>query len=358
MQTKTLILGANRIGLLLGTVLNRLGCDVHIFDSDKNLTKKLIDGEKPFYISDLSTFEFKFLEKLTADEKFDWVFVMFGTSDTKREVTNFAKSLSHIVRTGKMVISGTTFPGVARIVSEMYDIDVVSAPEDFEDQNAPIIIGDVRGTLAADLAKLFDPVPTIVVSNSTIAEVCKITNNSFKYINTDFVIELQKVCELIGVDATEVIDAYNCKYTKNTITKVGLGSYGVELRKDSEIFSRYAYSQGIVEAAIKINDELLKLISYKINGSCQQVGVIGLSYGGTTITDDSRLSPFSFLQKLCPTVEFKTWDPHISGTCNSIGEVFLGVDGIVILTPCITKSDIPEHVLRSIKMFDPWEVCK
>lgn len=330
-MNNALILGNNRIGRSLKSTLQSLECDVHIVDPGN-------------------------LDELPVDKKFDWIFVATGPSGGGRKCANFAKSLSDLIGLGNIVICGAESFDVANTVSETYNIDVVSMPDRPSEKNAPKIIGDVNGTLATKLAELFKPLPTIVVNSSTVADICKITGTALAYLITGFTIELQKVCEVTGVDPAEVIRACNIGRVQNVITAKGLGVYGAEPRKYSKLFSNFAYSGGIIESAIRINDEPLNRIAYRINGVYQRVGVIGLSFKGAQSDDEDQLSPFSFLQKLCPTIEFETWDPVIAGTCNTINDVFTGADAVVILTPCITKDDIPRNIAENVEIFDPYGV--
>ena len=163
---------------------------------------------------------------------------------------------------------------------------------------------------------------SLMVTDIPSAEVSKIAENAFRYINIAFANELSLICGQIGVDANEVIKLAN-SHPRVNIHQPGCGAGGPCLSKDTNLLL-YATKDNssnakILPAAIKINKNMPRRIarlaigSLNIKGkniSDSKIAVLGTAYKGGV--NDSRDSPaegiISELKKCKVTVT--VFDPH------------------------------------------------
>jgi UDP-N-acetyl-D-mannosaminuronic acid dehydrogenase len=200
---------------------------------------------------------------------------------------------------------------------------------------------------------------TYLVSSATAAEICKITDNTNRFVQINFANELQKVCWRFNVDCREIVDACNNEYNRNKIFTPGLGAYGFCLTKDPKFFAKFSYRSGMVRGALLINDWPLKRIAQQINAKYKTVAILGLAFKGLPPTDDTRFAPFGELEKMCRHTKFQTFDPHIASNSASITKALEGAEAVVILTQCkefyAARDEIKKH---NIDIIDPWSVLE
>ena len=98
-------------------------------------------------------------------------------------------------------------------------------------------------------------IPVFSVSSPDIAELTKIVENSYRYIEIAFAEELKIVCDKINVDFNELRHAVNTKWNVNILeAQKGIGGHC--LPKDSQMLldiSKGAVNSSIIEAAKKID---------------------------------------------------------------------------------------------------------
>ena len=360
---KILIAGAGRIGLPLAKCLMDDGDDVTIYETNTYRATSLRYGRIPFYEPGLEGTKFNVITQLpdnnTVGNMFDWIFVCYGPFGSM-DVDNFIDSVEPLMGLGNLVLRGANPPDTARAISARYMCDVVCCPERTvegdavnEERNLPKIIGDINGTLAGDLKTFFElrGYNTIHASDATVAEVCKLTDNTFRFTKIVFTVELSKVCDTLGIDPNEVVSICNKGYDRNQIMRPGLGAYGLCLQKDPKVFSEYSHPGGMIRGAIGINSYPLDQIAFHV-AKCDHVAVLGLAFKGGSKTDDTRLSPFEYLAKMCRKVKFTTYDPVVKGTHPTINAAIEGAQAVVILTPCEEFKDV--EVGKGVVVFDPW----
>ena len=116
-----------------------------------------------------------------------------------------------------VVIKSTVPPGTTKEWNEKYkNINVVFNPEflteanavkDYENQNRIILGGDEDAIM--DLAPIFWPVfpqATIVLTNSTEAEMVKYLTNNFLSVKVAFANEMYDLCTTLNLDYNEVVN--------------------------------------------------------------------------------------------------------------------------------------------------------
>jgi len=142
-------------------------------------------------------------------------------------VIDTATSLSRILRRGQLVVlESTTYPGTTqeRLVPLLEesglaagrDFHVAYSPErvdpgrsDFTLRNTVKVVGGVTPACAERAKELYGRVvdQVMVVSTPDAAELAKLLENIFRSVNIALVNELAVLCDRMGIDVWEVIDA-------------------------------------------------------------------------------------------------------------------------------------------------------
>ena len=133
------------------------------------------------------------------------------------------------------------------------------------------------------------------------AEISKLAENTFRFVNIAYANELARLCKQIGVDVKEVIKLANT-HPRVNIHQPGPGAGGPCLTKDSKMLLNTAlletFKPSIIPAAIKINADMPRYVADLAIDSLRNIGknpsnckvvVFGTAYKGDV--DDSRDSP-------------------------------------------------------------------
>jgi len=154
--------------------------------------------------------------------------------------------------------------------------------------------------LAAELLGCFTK-GKLWLTDLTTAEVAKVAENTFRYVNIAFANELSFVCKAIGVDVAQVIELANTHPTVN-IHKSGCGVGGPCLNKDTQLLlnsiGEENFAPEIILSSIRLNDfmpsytvnlavDALKKVGKSIEKS--KIAVFGTAYKGEV--NDARDSP-------------------------------------------------------------------
>jgi UDP-N-acetyl-D-mannosaminuronic acid dehydrogenase len=188
------------------------------------------------------------------------------------------------------------------------------------------LIGGYDSASAEICSKLFKLVTNghLLITDMQSAEVSKLAENTFRYVNIAYANELAIICKQLGVDVKEVIRLANT-HPRVNIHQPGCGAGGPCLSKDSHLLiassGQKLRGAKVIPAAISVNNNMPKYIaklavdSLKKNGKDirkSKIAVFGTAYKGDV--DDSRDSPSEGIirelsQKNANLVVF---DPHCS----------------------------------------------
>jgi UDP-N-acetyl-D-glucosamine dehydrogenase len=234
------VIGLGYVGLPLAMEITAAGFDVIGIDLDSSKIDILKQGRS--YILDVSE---KNIGDTIQSEKFkptsdfsvlanaDTVSICVPTPLSKSRDPDISFILSateeirkYLHRDQLIVLESTTYPGTTDelIVPELEtsglrvgsDFYVAYSPEridpgnaTFTTRNTPKIVGGVTPR-CTEIARLFysqfiDQV--VPVSSTKCAEMVKLLENTFRSVNIGMVNELALMCDLLGVDVYEVIDA-------------------------------------------------------------------------------------------------------------------------------------------------------
>jgi UDP-N-acetyl-D-glucosamine dehydrogenase len=233
-----------------------------------------------------------------------------------------ADAISGVVRAGQAVIlESTTYPGTTRellmprleksglTVGE--DVFLAFSPErvdpgnpTWQTRNTPKVVGGVTPACNRVVGALYSPVfDTLVpVSSPEAAELVKLLENTFRSVNIGLVNEMAIVCDKLGVNVWEVIEAAATKpfgFMKFT-PGPGLGGHCIPIDPHYLAWKMRSlnYKTRFIEVAGEVNSEMplfwvrkvgdrLNDLSRSVRGS--KILVIGVAYKKDI--DDLRESP-------------------------------------------------------------------
>jgi len=149
----------------------------------------------------------------------------------------------------------------------------------------------------------------IPVSSTKVAETAKLLENTFRAVNIGMVNELAIMCDRLGVDVWEVIDAAGTKPFGFMPFYPGPGTGGHCIPIDPLYLvwkmRSLDYEPRLIQASMQINDDMPRYILARISSALKQQGktlkgsnviVLGVSYKPNT--GDTRKSPALDLLRL------------------------------------------------------------
>jgi UDP-N-acetyl-D-glucosamine dehydrogenase len=352
------ILGLGYVGLPLAVAFGEAGFNVTGIDPDPRKVNALNQGES--YIQDVSDKQIAHLLKsgmLAATTDFSalrqCVAVSICVPTPLRKtgdpdmsfILSATDELAKYIHLGMVIVlESTTYPGTTREVLlpklgkekglvAGQDFFLAFSPErvdpgreDWTTLNTPKVIGGITeecGEVAA--AWYGEALKTVVlVSSAETAELSKLLENTFRMINIGLVNELAIMCERLGVDVWEVIDAAASKpfgFMKFT-PGPGLGGHCIPIDPLylSWKMKAFQYNARFIELAADINTNMPRYVVSRVIDAFNDRGVIlkgskclvlGAAYKPDI--DDIRESPaldvIGLLQKKGALVEYH--DPYI-----------------------------------------------
>ena len=186
----------------------------------------------------------------------------------------------------------------------------------FEFQNIPRVCGGVDKRSAEIAAQTFSILGPRVyeTASPSVAEAAKLFENTFRDVNIALANEFALVCEKLGLDVTEVIDAANTNPKTNILfPSCGVGGYC--LTKDSFYLTEPALEKGyeakLIRDARKLNEKMpahTVRMAEEMLGDLKgkKIAVFGLSFKGNT--DDTRETP---AKEICGILKKKEAEVHV-----------------------------------------------
>jgi UDP-N-acetyl-D-glucosamine dehydrogenase len=235
-----------------------------------------------------------------------------------------ARSIGPHLQKGQLVVlESTTYPGTTRDVLQPIleaesglkagaDFHLAYAPErvdpgrqDFTTRTTPKVVGGIdaasTGRAAAFYGSAIDAVHT--VTSPEAAELSKLLENIFRSVNIALVNELAQLCDRMGIDVWEVVDAAATKPFGFMSFKPGPGLGGHCIPLDPYYLSwkarEFDFNTRFVELAGEINSNMpyfcRSVISQALNHSAgrslkdSKILILGVAYKADI--DDTRESP-------------------------------------------------------------------
>jgi UDP-N-acetyl-D-glucosamine dehydrogenase len=400
------VVGLGYVGLPLAVEFAKAGLRVTGFDVDARKVESLQQGES--YIEDVPSGEVSKAVsdgRLTATQDFgelaacDVINVCVPTPLTKTrdpDVSHMAKALEEIrkrIRAGQLVVLGsTTYPGTTH---ELFvpmleatglkvgtDFSVAFAPEridpanrDFHVREVPKVVGGVTPLCTELAAKVFGHVfDTVVqVSSTQSAEMVKLLENTFRAINIGLANEVALMCDRLGLDVWEVIEAAATKpygFMK-FLPGPGLGGHCIPVDPTYLAWKMKSlnFPARFIDLATEINGHMPQHVADKIgdllnegriavNGA--RVLILGVAYKSDV--SDVRESPALDLIRLLADkgAEISYHDPHVpevevEGTpykSVDLSDDLLAQADVAVIVTRHTATDYDRVVARSQRVYD------
>jgi UDP-N-acetyl-D-glucosamine dehydrogenase len=220
--------------------------------------------------------------------------------------------------------------------------------EDYTTLNTPKVVGGITAACAEVTAAWYGGAIQHIhkVSSAEAAEMAKLLENTFRMVNIGMVNEMAIMCERMGVDVWEVIDAAATKpfgFMKFT-PGPGLGGHCIPIDPLylSWKMKTYQYTARFIELASEINTNMPRYVVTRIlealNGRGQALKgarclVLGVAYKADI--DDIRESPaldvIGLLQEKGATVEYH--DPYIPTLKTQAGTEMHSVPDLMAAVP-------------------------
>jgi UDP-N-acetyl-D-glucosamine dehydrogenase len=255
-----------------------------------------------------------------------------------------AQMLAAVLQQGQLVVlESTTYPGTTRerlvpLLEESSlvagsDFSVAFSPErvdpgrtDFTLRTTPKVVGGLTETCGDRAVALYEQVCDTVVRVGTpeVAELAKLLENIFRSVNIALVNELAMLCDRMGIDVWEVVDAAATKPYGFMRFEPGPGMGGHCLPVDPFYLSwrarEFDMSTEFIELAGKVNQQmpyhcvakverLLNDAAKPVRGS--KIAVLGVSYkpGVGDTREAPALKILSLLGALGARLSYH--DPHV-----------------------------------------------
>ncbi len=358
------VVGTGYVGLVTGAGLADFGNEVTCVDIDVRKIDALRQGQIPIYEPGLDQLVAKNVKEGRLSFTTDLpaairaaraIFIAVGTpprpdgSADLRYVESVAKSIAEHMNGPKLIVTKSTVPiGTGRMIEKILSEkgnghrgSVVSNPEFLREGSAiedfmrpdRVVIGASDAESAELMKEIYAPLHSLevpfVVTNVESSELIKYASNGLLATKITFINEIAQICELVGGDVQDVARGMGLDSRIGPkFLQAGPGFGGSCFPKDTsamaDIAKRYGYEFQIMEAVLRVNDDIKQRMVTKIveaaGGSVKgkTVAMLGLAFKPET--DDMRDSPaipiIKGLQKRGATV--RAYDPQAVENCRSI----------------------------------------
>ena len=378
------VIGLGYVGLPLAVEKAKAGFKVYGFDVQKEKVDMVNAGKN--YIGDVVNEDLKALVdagmlRATSDfadaARCDCVCICVPTPlDAHQQpdisyVRSSTESIMPYVHKDMLVVlESTTYPGTTEeLVKPILERSGLKCGKDFylafspervdpgnliyKTKNTPKVVGGCTPECTDVAAAMYETVleaPVYKVSSPAIAEMEKILENTYRNVNIGLINELAILCDRMGIDIWEVIDAAKSKPYGFQAFYPGPGLGGHCIPLDPYYLSwkarEYGFHTSMIEASMMVNDRMpeycvdrtariLNGVKKSVNGA--KVLVLGVAYKQNI--DDFRESPAicvieELLRRGAEVEYFDPWVPKFR-------KKTLTMESIPALTPeVIEKADI------------------
>ena len=382
------VIGLGYVGLPLAMEFVRAGFHVTGIDVDQGKVKKLNRGEN--YIQDIKDESVKNaveMNQLSATSDFsviqnlDAIFICVPTPLNKQKnpdisfINQVMENMKDFIHHDMLIVlESTSYPGTTRelILPEMeskglragHEFYLCFSPErvdpgneKYKTANTPKILGGITPQCGEMGEFIYETIveQVVKVSSPETAEMVKLLENTFRAINIGLANEVAIMCEKLGIDVWEVIDAAATKpfgFMKFT-PGPGLGGHCIPIDPHylSWKLKTLDYNARFIELAAEMNTSMplhmVDLVREGLNHNGKgifgsQIIIIGVAYKKNV--NDVRESPALDVMKLLKNdgAELSFYDPYVSfvglngnrmmGIETLTKETLNNSDAIVILT--------------------------
>ena len=359
------VVGLGYVGLPLAVEKAKAGFKTIGFDVQKEKVELVNKGHN--YIGDVVDDDLKQIVekgmlKATTDFSFvkdvDFIAICVPTPLDEHQqpdisyVKSSAEEISKYITKGTMVVlESTTYPGTTEeLLKPILESSGLKCGEDFylgfspervdpgnkqfKTKNTPKVVGAIGADAREVIASVYE------VSSPAVAEMEKILENTYRNINIGLANEMAILCNRMGIDYWEVVDAAKTKPYGFQAFYPGPGLGGHCIPLDPYYLSwkarEYGFHTSMIESSMMVNDKMpeycveramsiLNRNKKALNGS--KVLVLGVAYKNDI--DDYRESPaidvIEILKRNGAETDF--YDPYIPKFREN-GKEYKGIDKI------------------------------
>ena len=351
------VIGLGYVGLPLAVEMARVGFPVTGIDLDTGKVGRLVRGDN--YIEDVDS---NLLRELVTSQKFkattdfsvlsglDTVNICVPTPLRKTKdpdmsyVVAAAEQVARYVHPGMLIIlESTTYPGTTEELilpllekgglREGRDFFLCFSPErvdpgnpQYQTRNIPKVVGGVSPRSTEIAARLYaQAIDTVIPVGSTrVAEMVKLLENTFRMINIGLANEMAVLCDRMGINVWEVIEAAATKPFGFMPFYPGPGLGGHCIPIDPFYLSWKSKQAGVearfIELAGQVNGQMPHFVVEKIqtalNDQCKpvkgsRVHVVGVAYKRNVndIRESPALDIIALLNRRGAAISYT--DPHV-----------------------------------------------
>lgn len=294
------------------------------------------------------------------------------------------ESISSLIKKGDLIILESTSPvGTTEIVAdtlanagvEIEDVYIAYCPERVvpgkvieELVNNDRVVGglnEISSKIVANFYRQFVK-GAVLETDARTAEMCKLTENSFRDVNIAFANELSIICDKEGIDVWKLINLAN-RHPRVNVLQPGSGVGGHCIAVDPWfIVARNPEDSKIIKSAREVNNYKSKWVIDKIKstannfttrtGKIPTINCLGLSFKPDI--DDLRESPAVniVLSLIGENFNIKAVEPNINAheiiQLISYDDALKSSDIIVVLVKHKEFLDILEKINQNVSLLD------
>jgi UDP-N-acetyl-D-mannosaminuronic acid dehydrogenase len=377
--------GAGHVGLPLSIVLGSRGYRVVLYDVNQQSLDTIASGKMPFVEHGaeplleqvLAAGALSFSTSPAVVRDVDTVVIIIGTpvdefmNPSLKAVKRCMDELMPYLRDDQlMVLRSTVYPGVTESIAEYLAAKgkktrICFCPERIvqghaieELQTLPQIVSGTTPEAEDRAAELFSKIsPEIVRLKPVEAELVKLFNNAYRYIQFAVANQFYLIANTAGVDYYRVLDGMRRNYPRGEMPGAGFAA-GPCLFKDTmqlAAFYRNQFSLGF--AAMLVNEGMPQFIVDQIAAKHRlqeiTVGLLGMAFKANI--DDPRSSLSYKLKKLLAMKAGRvlTTDPFVKGDRDLVPlETVLAESDVLVL--CAPHKVYKDLDLGDRPVFDIW----
>ncbi|CAN5549145.1 nucleotide sugar dehydrogenase [soil metagenome] len=409
------VVGLGYVGLPIALEFAKQGFDVIGVDVSEEKIKSLQGGKN--YIQDLSAEDIRTVvkktKKLTATTSIkalracDVIYICVPTPFTPNKdpdishIVNATEGIAATLHAGQLIIlKSTTFPGTTeKYVQPILDATKLTVGRDYflafsperidpgnttwTTKNTPVVVGGVTKA-CTDLAVAINKhiiTEVVAVSSPAVAEMEKLLENIFRSVNIALVNELAQLCDRIGVNIWEVVEAASTKPFGFMPFYPGPGIGGHCILIDPYYLAWMAREKDFVTNFITLAAEVNESMPFYVRSmierevakqpvTLEKAKILLLGMAFKRDVDDLRHSPalkvaelliedgmqnISYFDPYVPTVRVHdaVWESR-----KSLTPAFLAKQDVVVITTDHTSFDIDMIVRHSKVVIDTRNATK
>jgi UDP-N-acetyl-D-mannosaminuronic acid dehydrogenase len=270
---KVLIIGLGQIGYSNAEYMTMKGLEVDGFDISEKAVQRAIDDQV-------------IQKRASSFAGYDYYIICISTHKPDDMFTPYLDGLYEIAgklsfegKPGALIgIDSTITRGTSELIKDMlrHRMHVVHVPHRFyinEKHDHGVrqtrVIGGCEKCCMEKARHFYGDlldIPLHEVESIEVAELCKIVENSYRFVEIAFAEELRMFCDRSGISFDELRNAINTKWNIKVLeAREGIGGHC--LPKDSQMFlnlSKNLLDASIIDAAKKVDAEYRSHISYSV----------------------------------------------------------------------------------------------